>query len=44
MSITTLKNVCAKALAKKFQKIFSWFCMFFKFKVSIFAFFFFAIF
>ena len=40
MSFMTLKNVCAKALAKNFQKKIHGFCMFFKFKGSILRFFF----
>ena len=40
MSFMTLKNVRAKALVKTFQKkFFHGFCMFFKFKRSVFDFF-----
>eukprot|EP00493_Phyllostaurus_siculus_P001724 UN01733 len=45
MSFMTLKNVCAKALAKHFsKKKIHGFCMFFKFKRSILRFFFVVLF
>ena len=39
MSLMTLKNVWVRSLAKHFQKKFYGFCMFFKFKRSVFDFF-----